>query len=60
MILPTAAPEGCGFPYFYGRYVQDYLEDDHLVRVLEKWSLKRRAMPQNSARSLTFLNSRKD
>jgi len=64
MTLLAAALEGCGFAYFYDRYVQDYLADGRLVRVLENWSPKRslslyyfssRAMPQKLRVFIDFL-----
>jgi DNA-binding transcriptional LysR family regulator len=38
MTLLGAALDGCGFVYVYDRYVQDYLANGRLVRVLEDWS----------------------
>jgi DNA-binding transcriptional LysR family regulator len=41
MTLLGAALDGCGFVYVYDRYVQDYLANGRLVRVLEDWSPRR-------------------
>lgn len=64
MTLLNAALDGCGYGYFYDRYVQDYLADGRLVRVLESWSPKRSlslyyfnrsAMPQKLRVFIDFL-----
>lgn len=64
MTLLSAALDGCGYGYFYDRYVQDYLADGRLVRVLENWSPKRSlslyyfsrsAMPQKLRVFIDFL-----
>lgn len=64
MTLLNAALEGCGFAYFYDRYVQNYLADGRLVRVLEDWSPRRGlslyyfsrcAMPQKLRVFIDFL-----
>ncbi|MDB6143640.1 MAG: hypothetical protein JWP80_2684 [Pseudomonas sp.] len=41
MTMLNAALEGHGFGYFYDRFVERYLADGRLVRVLEPWSPKR-------------------
>lgn len=64
MILLDAALNGCGYAYFYDRYVQDYLADGRLIRVLQDWSPKRglslyyfsrSAMPQKLRVFIDFL-----
>ncbi|MFJ3485987.1 LysR substrate-binding domain-containing protein [Pseudomonas sp. NPDC090202] len=64
MTMLNAALNGHGFAYFYDRYVQDYLADGRLVRVLEDWSplrnlslyyFNRTAMPQKLRVFIDFL-----
>lgn len=64
MTMLNAALEGHGFAYFYDRYVEDYLADGRLVRVLEDWSprrslslyyFNRSAMPQKLRVFIDFL-----
>ncbi|AWY44268.1 LysR family transcriptional regulator [Pseudomonas putida] len=64
MTMLKAALDGCGYAYFYDRYVQDHLADGRLVRVLQDWSPKRSlslyyftrsAMPQKLRVFIDFL-----
>jgi len=64
MTMLKAALDGCGFAYFYDRYVQDQLADGRLIRVLEDWSpqrslslyyFSRSAMPQKLRVFIDFL-----
>lgn len=64
MTLLDAALNGSGYAYFYDRYVQDYLADGRLIRVLEDWSpqrslslyyFSRSAMPQKLRVFIDFL-----
>jgi len=64
MTMLNAALEGHGYAYFYDRYVEQYLADGRLVRVLEDWSpqrnlslyyFNRSAMPQKLRVFIDFL-----
>lgn len=64
MTMLTAALQGCGYAYFYDRYIEDYLADGRLVRVLQDWSpqrslslyyFNRTAMPQKLRVFIDFL-----
>ncbi len=64
MTMLNAALQGCGFAYFYDRYVADHLADGRLVRVLQDWSpqrslslyyFNRTAMPQKLRVFIDFL-----
>ncbi|VVP66350.1 HTH-type transcriptional regulator PgrR [Pseudomonas fluorescens] len=64
MTMLKAALDGCGYAYFYDRYVQEYLADGRLVRVLQDWSPRRNlslyyfsrsAMPQKLRVFIDFL-----